>query len=66
MKGMSPAQFAAAATRPQPQFAALCWRHHGNAIEVLLVSSRETRRWVLPKGWPIDGLDGPQTAVQEA
>jgi hypothetical protein len=24
-----------------------------NALEVLLVTTRQTRRWIIPKGWPI-------------
>ena len=27
-------------------------RTPGGVIEVLLVTSRETQRWVIPKGWP--------------
>lgn len=50
----------------QYQVAALCWRRAGKGIEVLLVSSRETRRWVLPKGWPKRGLDGAGAALEEA
>lgn len=49
------------------QYAALPWRRGGDGrIEVLLITSRETRRWVIPKGWPITGLGGAQTAAQEA
>jgi 8-oxo-dGTP pyrophosphatase MutT (NUDIX family) len=33
---------------------------------VLLLSSRETRRWVIPKGWPIRGLKPREVAAQEA
>ena len=33
--------------------------------EVLLVTS-SNGRWILPKGWPIDGMSGSQTAMQEA
>ena len=48
------------------QCAALCFRvHHGQA-QVLLVTSRDTGRWLLPKGWPIAGLDHPQSAAREA
>jgi predicted phosphate transport protein (TIGR00153 family) len=36
------------------------------ALSVLLVTSRETRRWVVPKGNPIRGLSGHQAAAQEA
>jgi len=32
----------------------------------LLITSRDTGRWIVPKGWPIDGLDGAGTALQEA
>ena len=38
------------------QLAALCWRRGKKGIEVLLVTSSQGR-WILPKGWPIDGLD---------
>ncbi len=24
-------------------------------LEILLVTSRETRRWVIPRGWPMKG-----------
>lgn len=34
--------------------------------EVLLITSRETRRWVLPKGWPKRGHDAGGTALEEA
>ncbi len=48
------------------QLAALCTRGSGQAREVLLVTSRDTGRWVLPKGWPIDGLDAAGAALREA
>ena len=35
-------------------------------LEVLLVTTRRTRRWVVPKGWPIKGLKPPQSAAREA
>ena len=50
----------------QYQVAALCWRGTDDGIEVLLVSSRTTRRWILPKGWPMPDRDGAGTALQEA
>lgn len=34
------------------QAAALPWRKAGNGVEILMVTSRGTGRWVLPKGWP--------------
>jgi 8-oxo-dGTP pyrophosphatase MutT (NUDIX family) len=52
---------------PRAQSAALPWRRTAaGGIEVLLITSRETRRWVIPKGWPIKGLKSPQTAAREA
>lgn len=48
------------------QVAALCMRGTDDARQVLLITSRDTGRWVLPKGWPIDGLDSPGAALQEA
>lgn len=35
-------------------------------IEVLLITSRETRRWVIPKGWPWPGVSDPEAAAAEA
>jgi len=48
------------------QVAALCTRDSGEGNEVLLITSRDTGRWSIPKGWPIDGMDGAETALQEA
>ncbi len=53
-------------TRTAVQYAALPWRETGAGIEVLLISSRETRRWVIPKGWPMKGLKPHEAAVREA
>jgi 8-oxo-dGTP pyrophosphatase MutT (NUDIX family) len=38
----------------------------GGALEVLLVTSRETRRWVIPKGWPWPELADHLAAAEEA
>ncbi len=35
-------------------------------VEVLLVTSRGTGRWIIPKGWPIPGLSDPESAAREA
>lgn len=47
------------------QYAALPYRL-GDEVEILLVTSRETRRWVIPKGWPMKGLKPHATAAREA
>jgi 8-oxo-dGTP pyrophosphatase MutT (NUDIX family) len=38
----------------------------GGDPHVLLITSRETRRWVIPKGWPMKGLKPHEAAAQEA
>ncbi|MBS0233400.1 MAG: NUDIX hydrolase [Proteobacteria bacterium] len=38
----------------------------GGTFEVLLVSSRETGRWVIPKGWPARRLTDAKAAAREA
>jgi len=47
------------------QVAALCWRSSPR-LEILLVTSLRTRRWILPKGWPHRGLSLAQSAANEA
>ena len=47
------------------QYAALPYRVR-NGLEVLLISSRETHRWILPKGWPMKGRKPHMAAAQEA
>ena len=39
---------------------------NGGRMVVLLVTSRETGRWVLPKGWAEKGLKGFELAAKEA
>lgn len=56
----------ATADEPRNQFGALCWRVGKSGAEVLLISSRETGRWVIPKGWPMKGRSGPEAAAIEA
>jgi 8-oxo-dGTP pyrophosphatase MutT (NUDIX family) len=48
------------------QYAALPFRRRGKIIEVLLITSRETRRWIIPKGWPAEGLSPREAAAREA
>lgn len=36
------------------------------STEILLVTSRTTKRWIVPKGWPIKGLTPPEAAAREA
>ncbi|MCB5175565.1 MULTISPECIES: NUDIX hydrolase [Microvirga] len=48
------------------QVAALPFRVREGRVEVLLVTSRETRRWLIPKGWPMKGKKPHKAAAQEA
>jgi 8-oxo-dGTP pyrophosphatase MutT (NUDIX family) len=48
------------------QYGALCWREAEPGIQVLLITSRDTRRWIIPKGWPMPGLSPEASAEQEA
>lgn len=48
------------------QLAALPWRQRQGVLEILLITSRETKRWVIPKGWPMKRLTSHEAAVQEA
>ncbi len=48
------------------QFAALPYRLARGRVEVMLITSRETRRWLIPKGWPMPGRSSPEAAAQEA
>ncbi len=47
------------------QYAALPFRKT-DIVQVLLITSRETRRWVVPKGWPMKGRSPSKTAALEA
>jgi 8-oxo-dGTP pyrophosphatase MutT (NUDIX family) len=49
------------------QYAALPYRLSGRSrTEVMLVTSRETRRWIIPKGWPHKGKAPHHSAAREA
>lgn len=48
------------------QFGALCYKIDRGKLKILLITSRRTGRWVIPKGWPIDGLTPGASAAREA
>lgn len=48
------------------QYAALCWRLGDGGVDVLLITSRNTGRWIIPKGWPMPGLAPEAAAAEEA
>ncbi|HEY1614424.1 MAG TPA: NUDIX hydrolase [Rhizomicrobium sp.] len=48
------------------QYAALPYRVKDSATEILLVTSKHNRRWIVPKGWPIEGQLPQDSAAREA
>lgn len=55
-----------AKTELRTQFAALCYRQSKGQTEVLLITSRKSGKWILPKGWPMKGHVPARVAAQEA
>ena len=53
-------------TKTYRQYAALPYTVRDGELVVLLVTSRETGRWVIPKGWSKKHLKPFDTAAQEA
>ena len=51
---------------PHIQYAALPWRRVKGEIEILLITTRNTRRWIVPKGWPVEGCSPGECAAHEA
>ena len=48
------------------QFAALCFRLRNDNVEICIITSRRTGRWILPKGWPMHKQTPAQAAATEA
>jgi len=49
------------------QYAALPYRRLADGvIEVMLITSRDTGRWLIPKGWPMPAMTPAQSAAHEA
>jgi 8-oxo-dGTP pyrophosphatase MutT (NUDIX family) len=48
------------------QVAALPWRKAEDGVEIMLITSRDTGRWILPKGWPESGENLFDAAAREA
>lgn len=48
------------------QYGALCYRRSGKKTEILLITSRDTGRWVVPKGWPKRKTDPVENVMREA
>lgn len=48
------------------QYAALPYAVRDGELLVVLVTSRDTGRWIIPKGWPEKNLKGHEVAAREA
>lgn len=48
------------------QVAVICMRETDGLKEVLLVTTRDDKSWIIPKGWPVEGLDDAASALHEA
>ena len=51
------------------QYAAICYRPAtlgDGQIEILLITTRDSGRWVIPKGWPIENKQPHEVAEREA
>jgi 8-oxo-dGTP pyrophosphatase MutT (NUDIX family) len=54
-------------SEPRRQVGALPFRSgRDGKTKILLVTSRESRRWVIPKGWPMKGRKPFEAAAREA
>ncbi|BDW86044.1 NTP pyrophosphohydrolase [Roseicyclus marinus] len=57
----------AAKRETRTQFAVLPYRiKKKGGVEVMLMSSLDSGRWIIPKGWPMDGMRPSEAAAQEA
>lgn len=48
------------------QYGALPWRLNDRDVQILLITSRRTHRWIIPKGWPMEGCKPTVCAAREA
>ena len=55
-----------AARSGHTQYAALPYRVGSDGLKILLITSRGSGRWIIPKGWPIAGLSPSKSAAREA
>lgn len=48
------------------QFGALCYRIRNGKVQVLMITTRTKKRWIVPKGWPMNKSTPSQAAAREA
>lgn len=65
-RGQLPLKLRGSKTDVRTQFAALCWRITKDEVEVCLITSRRSRRWIVPRGWPMHNQTPAEAAATEA
>ena len=48
------------------QIGALCFWSTDKNIKILLITSRRSRRWIIPKGWKVDKMSNRKSVALEA
>lgn len=48
------------------QFGAICYRITNSKVQILLVTTRRSGRWIVPKGWPMNEQTPGTAAAVEA
>ena len=48
------------------QVAAIPFKYENDCLKILLLTTRKKRKWIVPKGWPVDGLSFNESAKKEA
>jgi 8-oxo-dGTP pyrophosphatase MutT (NUDIX family) len=52
---------------PHLQYGALPFGRTGDgSLRIMLITTRGRKRWMIPKGWPIPGLEPHESAAREA
>ena len=52
--------------RERLQYGVIPYRRAKDGIEIMLITSRNTRRWIVPKGWPLARTPSRDVARLEA
>ena len=48
------------------QYGVLPWRRAADGLQLLLITTRSTKRWIVPKGWPEKNMAPNECAAHEA
>ena len=54
------------ARQARRQYGVIPYRRAGDRVEIMLITSRNTRRWIVPKGWPLARKPARDVAQLEA